>query len=145
MIPIKATFDAVGAGAGMSWPVFGILLPSLGLAVGGGGAIFMGSTAGLLFLLISLPIFYFSYTTLTEEKKLLNAKIDKNLMKLNDELGYYLQISYRQFLADQTDEIFTSGDFLTFLKQKLTSNPETSKTTYLLMLNHLLKSPTQNK
>ncbi|ASQ46566.1 hypothetical protein [Legionella clemsonensis] len=68
-------FEGLGTGAGVAWPLFGILFSTLSMGVGGAFALSLGSACSVLFLLISIPIFYFSYQKFEEEEKKLNDKL----------------------------------------------------------------------
>lgn len=76
MSVIKSFLDGVGSGAGVAWPLFGILTSSVGLAAGSAWVIAAGSVSGLLFCGISAAIFYFSYTSACNKNKSLLNKVE---------------------------------------------------------------------
>lgn len=98
MASLKATFEGIGTGGGVAWPLFGILFPTLGLAVGGALTVIIGSTIGVLFLAVCLPVFYLSYKNSSKEEKALRAKLSNDRKLFNEEISNYLQSIFKEYL-----------------------------------------------
>ncbi|MDP1601799.1 MAG: hypothetical protein Q8M03_00870 [Legionella sp.] len=99
MASLKATFDGIGTGGGVAWPLFGILFSTLGLAVGGTLTIIIGSTVGVLFLAVCLPVFYLSYKNSSKEEQALRAKLKEDREGLNKGMFSYLQSIFDEYLC----------------------------------------------
>ena len=78
----KPFFEGLGTGSGVAWPLFGILFSTLSIGVGSTFALTLGSICSVLFMLISLPIFYSSYTHSQDEENKLNGKLSAVLNTL---------------------------------------------------------------
>ena len=97
----RSLFDGIGAGAGVAWPLFGIVSSVLSLGVGGSLAISLGSVCCIVFLAVSIPVFYFAYKKSKEETKQLDEKLTTHLFNFIDTL-------HKAYLANKTeDESFT--------------------------------------
>lgn len=75
MHKFNSTFGGIGTGAGVAWPLFGILSSALSLGVGGTFAISLGCICGFLFLAVSIPVFYISYKRANAVELKLDQKI----------------------------------------------------------------------
>lgn len=82
----KSLFAGLGTGAGVAWPLFGIVSSALSLALGGLTVVGFGAACSLLFLLICLPVFYFSYRQEKQQKEQSEAKFVKASQELVDNL-----------------------------------------------------------
>ncbi|CEK10071.1 hypothetical protein [Legionella hackeliae] len=71
---IRPFFEGIGTGAGVAWPIFGIVTSTLSLGSGGTTAVALGAFCSSLFLIVSVPIFYFSYQNYKNEENKLNNK-----------------------------------------------------------------------
>ncbi|KTD45564.1 hypothetical protein Lrub_2361 [Legionella rubrilucens] len=82
----KSLFASLGTGAGVAWPLFGIVSSALSLAIGGLSVVGFGAACALLFLIIGLPVFYFSYRQEKQQQEQLEAKFVKGIEELVDTL-----------------------------------------------------------
>jgi hypothetical protein len=82
----KSTFDAIGTGAGVAWPSFGILASALSLGIGGAAMATLGSVCCGLFLLVGLRVFYLAYKKSSLEESRLNEKLTSHLSCFIDQL-----------------------------------------------------------
>jgi hypothetical protein len=80
---LKPSLDGIGTGAGVAWPLFGILSSTLGLTAGSTVVLITGSIAALLFCLVSGTIFYLSQKNEDNEEKIIAAKFEKRKFGLN--------------------------------------------------------------
>lgn len=72
---LKSIFSAIGTGAGVAWPLFGVLSSSLSFRVGGLTTIGLGSLCSILFFTISLPVFWISFQNTKKRNKQLMNKL----------------------------------------------------------------------
>ncbi|ARH01126.1 hypothetical protein [Legionella micdadei] len=117
MSVFKPVFDAVGTGAGVAWPLFGILSSALSLGIGGAAMAGLGSVCCGLFLLVGLRVFYLSYKKSKAEEAQLNDKLHKNLSGFIDRL-------YNCYLEEDT-----SLNFPDYLNSSNLDREETSNRT----------------
>jgi hypothetical protein len=93
---IRSYFDGVGTGAGVAWPSFGIMASVLSVGVGGTLAITLGTICCLIFLAVSIPVFYLSYKKISLEEKQLNNKVNLKLMTfIDNHYQNYLNTAYQ--------------------------------------------------
>lgn len=102
---LKSCFDGIGTGAGVAWPLFGIIASALSLGVGGALAIILGSICCFLFLAVSIATFYISYKKFKQDSLLLKEQLYPCMFLFLDNL-------YQQFLKLPPKNGFTFKDFL---------------------------------
>jgi hypothetical protein len=131
---IKATFDGIGAGGGVAWPLFGILFSTLGLAAGATLTVIIGLTAGFLFLAVCLPAFYLSYKNSSREDHALREKLTKRRELLNNAVFNYLQSLYEQHLntfAGSIDDV-ESNELIKFITDQIVKDYQTNNKSFFL-------------
>lgn len=101
MSVFKPAFDAIGTGAGVAWPLFGILSSALSLGIGGVAMVSLGSICCGLFLIVGIPVFYLSY----KKNKLEEMRLNK---KLNTHLLNFMERLYRCYIEEATQLDFSS-------------------------------------
>ncbi|KTD16154.1 hypothetical protein [Legionella jordanis] len=88
---LKSSFDGIGTGAGVAWPLFGILSSSLGLAAGSVLTIVAGSIASLLFCAVAGLVFYISLNNARQAEKKAEEKLKLKIEELCELTYFYLQ------------------------------------------------------
>ncbi|WED42051.1 hypothetical protein [Legionella cardiaca] len=106
---IRPFFEGIGTGAGVAWPLFGIISSSLSLGIGSAFALTLGLICSSIFLLVSIPVFYLAYQRFQEEEKKLNDKFLGLLKKLT--------LKSKQFLDECSQE-----DLLRIIGEKSEQN-----------------------
>lgn len=91
MTLFKAVFNGIGSGAGVAWPLFGIVFTVIGGAVGSILSFAMGGVALGLFLAVTLSIGVFSYRQMKQDEHELQQTITKNENKLLGLIDQYLK------------------------------------------------------
>ncbi|CDZ76543.1 hypothetical protein BN59_00817 [Legionella massiliensis] len=101
---LKSTFSSIGSAAGVAWPIFGIVSASLGLA--GPMVVALGTGCGLLFVLVSIPVFYILYRNALEERNKIDEKLSRNLL-------LFLENSHAAYLNNyRANRTASPGHFL---------------------------------
>ncbi|QRN04643.1 hypothetical protein GH742_12610 [Legionella sp. MW5194] len=129
----KSLFASLGTGAGVAWPLFGIVSSALSLAIGGLSVVGFGAACSLLFLIIGLPVFYISYQQEKQQQEQLEAKFVKAIQELVDNL-------YAAFLLNG------HSDYVKFVQgwlRKRTDFPKRLEPLLLIMLSKMNKSGTK--
>lgn len=101
MYILKSIGDGIGTAAGVAWPTFGILSSIVGLALGGLGAIWLGAFTMGLFLLVGLPVAYWSYQNYRKEKNSLAIKLNEQKNKTTTLFRNYFSCILKQYLFKQ--------------------------------------------
>ncbi|PJE08615.1 hypothetical protein [Legionella sp.] len=123
----KSTFDAIGTGAGVAWPSFGILSSALSLGIGGAAMAALGSVCCGLFLLVGMRVFYLAYKKSRLEESQLNKKLTIHLSRFIDQLhdcylnreeqmDFYTYLSHFD-LNDSDRQLNLQVQFLVFIKK----------------------------
>ncbi|WP_133129292.1 hypothetical protein [Legionella yabuuchiae] len=126
---IRSTLDGVGTGAGVAWPLFGILTSSLGIAAGSTVALATGSIASVLFCGICCGIFLISYQNALKQNTAASEKINKYIKRLNIEVNQLLEDSYQGYLAHcklESKEV-NAHDALSYINSRLNSKIRAAK------------------
>jgi hypothetical protein len=105
---LKSYFDGIGTGAGVAWPLFGIIASAVSLSVGGLLTVILGTICSVLFLLVSAATFYISYRRSEGEERKLKLKLYENLIDFLDEL--------------HREAVECNQDFITFLNHWKVNN-----------------------
>lgn len=87
---LKSLGDGVGTAAGVAWPIFGVTLGSLGLAIGGISAIILGAISIAVFLLVAIPVTCWSYQNYLKEKNELLTKLQEKKQRMRQSLRTHL-------------------------------------------------------
>jgi hypothetical protein len=110
----RSAFNGIGTGAGVAWPLFGIVFSVLGGSIGGLLSLTLGAISIGLFLAITLSIFYFSYEEMRNNALRMEEQLQKNQKKLWADINNYINSIYENFL-NQTEE----DDFINYLKKMI--------------------------
>lgn len=114
---IKPLGDGIGTAAGVAWPTFGIIFGTLGLTIGASTtAIALGSVSGGLFVLVLLPITYWSYKNSKEEKEKLQQEIRDQKNQISEFLFAYLLSTLRRCLFNNKEKKINEIDKLILIK-----------------------------
>lgn len=108
---LKSVFAGIGTGSGVAWPLFGIVSSALSLGIGGTLVISVGSICCVLFLAVSIPVFYIAYKKIMQEERLLNDKLKSNLLNFIDNL-------HHAYLADKESNYHFRDYVNTWLMQE---------------------------
>lgn len=95
---LKSLGDGIGTAAGVAWPTFGIIFGTLGLSSGAATAIALSSISIGLFLLVFLPITYWSYKSYLKENKKLRSALQKQIDQAHEHMLHYLIAILRKCL-----------------------------------------------
>lgn len=109
---LKSLFDSIGTAAGVAWPLFGIIASTLSFIIGGVIALHVGLICCLLFLSVSIPVFYISYNTNKALNEKLQRKFSLNLINFLDAFHqhYLQQNSQKSFLDCLMDWASQQGE-----------------------------------
>src|SRR4051812_896686 len=89
----RAAFNGIGSGAGVAWPLFGIVFSLIGGPIGSCLSLALGIVSSLLFLSISLSIFYISFKeTKDQEEKFCRAYLKHQRKLIHSMRAYILSI-----------------------------------------------------
>lgn len=97
---IKSSLDALGTGAGVAWPFFGLVSSALGLAAGSAGAMLTGSVACVMFCTVFTATFFISYQQATDEMREAQNKDLETSETLKIHLMNYLSDIHRLFQSE---------------------------------------------
>ena len=97
----KSVLNGVGSGAGVAWPLFGIVFTVFGGAVASLFSLTLGIISISLFFAVGIPIFYFSYQEMKNEEGRFQEQLDKNQQKLLTDIQEYLNSIYRYALHEK--------------------------------------------
>ncbi|HLB42385.1 MAG TPA: hypothetical protein VJN02_05980 [Gammaproteobacteria bacterium] len=106
---LKSLGDGIGTAAGVAWSIFGIVFGTLGLTIGTSMiAIILGCISVGLFLLVCLPITYWSYKNHLKE----NNEVQRTLQEQEDKLcellfNYLLAISKKILIRNKYINVTT--------------------------------------
>ncbi|CAM3052325.1 Uncharacterised protein [Legionella steigerwaltii] len=87
---LKSALNAIGSGAGVAWPLYGIVFSVLGGAVASFFSLTFGIISISLFFAVGIPIFYFSYQEMKKNEEIFQAQLDKNQQKLLTDIQEYI-------------------------------------------------------
>ncbi|HHF0524785.1 TPA: hypothetical protein ACTUT5_003359 [Legionella anisa] len=116
MVYFKSIINGIGTGAGVAWPMFGIVFSVVGASIGGLVSFALGGVAIALFMMISTAIFYLSYQKAQEEEQRSQTLLQKNEQKLMEFVNEYIYniyksyqltaktIPFKAFLSSQLDQ-----------------------------------------
>jgi hypothetical protein len=93
----KSIINGVGTGAGVAWPLFGIVFSVAGASVGGLLSFTLGGIAATLFLTVCAAVFYLSYEHAQEEQQKLQILLQKNEQKLIEFINEYIKTMDKQY------------------------------------------------
>lgn len=65
---LKSGFAGIGTASGVAWPFFGLIVSIFVLTTGGGFALALGAVSAVLFVLVSIPVFYWTYQHFKKKK-----------------------------------------------------------------------------
>jgi hypothetical protein len=116
---LKPYFDGIGTGAGVAWPLFGIIASAIGLGVGGSLAIILGSTCGLIFFIVAGVTCYISHKKFKDEEKTLKRKLYTNLLLFINNL--YVAASkenrtFEDYINDWASDDLLQVNLVNFIK-----------------------------
>ncbi|VEB34104.1 hypothetical protein [Legionella cherrii] len=97
----KSVLNGIGSGAGVAWPLFGIVFTLFGGAVASLFSLTLGIISISLFFAVGIPIFYFSYQEMKNEEGRFQEQLDKNQQKLLTDIQDYLNSIYRFALHEK--------------------------------------------
>ncbi|MDR3504168.1 MAG: hypothetical protein P4L79_16490 [Legionella sp.] len=99
----KSIINGVGTGAGVAWPLFGIVFSVVGASIGGLLSLTLGGIATTLFLTICAAVFYLSYQQSQEEQQQFQIRLQKNEQKLIEFINEYINTMDKKYqLTDKT-------------------------------------------
>ncbi len=151
---MRSTLDGVGTGAGVAWPLFGIITSSLGIAAGSTIALATGSVASLLFCGICCGTFLISYQNALKQNSMASEKVTKYVNKLNAQIHQLLEDGYQRYLAHSQlhSKAVDPEEALQFMlgwikfKIKKSKSPTPLHSPYLLnLLEDLIEQEKSNK
>ncbi|WP_133137665.1 hypothetical protein [Legionella rowbothamii] len=103
MALFKSIINGVGTGAGVAWPLFGIVSSVAGTSIGGLLSFTLGGIAITLFLTTCAAVFYLSYQQSQEEQQKLQMLLKKNEQKLMEFINEYIKTIDKKYqLTDKT-------------------------------------------
>ncbi|MFA6303616.1 MAG: hypothetical protein WC627_10880 [Legionella sp.] len=106
MILYRSFLNGIGTGAGVAWPLFGIVFALLGGAIGGYLSLALGIVCITLFLVVSIAIFYFSYQDMKSKDVAFQDNLNKNKHKLSRTINDYLQKIHERYLKQDVQPNF---------------------------------------
>lgn len=138
---IKSSLDAIGSGAGVAWPFFGIVFSSLGLVAGSTVALVTGSIAGFLFCAVAGGIFYLSYQNIQNKQKSLQEKKATAQTSLDEFINAYLQAINHEYEVncDHEKQFYTKEKASKYINEQISSHLQTVDPA-VMPLMHLLLS-----
>ncbi len=114
MIMFRSAFNGIGSAAGVTWPLFGITFTLLGGTIGGVLSLALGSVCISLFVAMGLAICFFAYRDMNNTKQQLQNQLQKNEVKLLDDMDNYIACLKKKYTSSSMEV-----DFNTYLKLKL--------------------------
>jgi len=101
MTLFKSSVNGIGTGAGVAWPLFGIVFGAIGGTIGSPVSLMLGLGSVILFFTVTLSVTYFSYKDAknAQSKDAKNAQretqssIEKNQNKLVERIESYLALN----------------------------------------------------
>lgn len=97
MAIFKSIINGIGTGAGVAWPLFGIVFNVIGASIGGLFSFTLGGITIGLFMTLSVAIFYLSYQKTQEEQQHSQALLQKNEQKLIEFINEYINMIYKNY------------------------------------------------
>jgi hypothetical protein len=145
---LKSLGDGIGTAAGVAWPTFGIIFGTLGLSTGAATAIALSSISIGLFLLVFLPITYWSYKSYLKENKKLRHVLQEQRDQAHEHMLHYLISILRKCLLKNKIKHVSDLDQSTLIQHLQDEiNADIGTNNYMPQikecLNHLLND-TQN-
>lgn len=138
MLYIRSLFNAIGSGAGVAWPMFGIVFAVLGGTVASALSLALGGAAIALFSATAIGIYYFSSQATKEQLIRSQKRLEKNQQKLALDLEDYLQSI--QFYFTQQHNIKESHRYIQHILQcdlaRVAQQDSTSPLFHLLTFVH---------
>lgn len=137
---IKSSLDGIGTGAGVAWPLFGILSSTLGLVAGSSVALVTGSAASILFCFVSGVIFLMSYQNTIKKEASLQTKINNAQKDLHMLINDYLRnifITY-QFYSKKNKSKPTEKEAIQFITKQIDLDLTFCKDDFQMNLRSLL-------
>lgn len=119
MVSIKSVLDAVGSSGGVAWSIFNTLFATLGLATGGGITGLIGLLSCILFLVVGIPTFYFSYQEEKQNSEELKQLLEQRMYIVSAYLGAYVQGILKQYYAENKDHNFEKDEFIFYLQNTI--------------------------
>ena len=99
----KSIINGIGTGAGVAWPLFGIVFSVVGASMGGLLSFTLGGIAVSLFLTTCATVFYLSYQQSQKEQQRFQALLQKNEQKLMEFINEYIHVMDKKYqLTDKT-------------------------------------------
>lgn len=98
MLWLKSLVNGIGTGAGVAWPLFGIVFTLLGGLIGGSVSLVLGGISLCLFSAVALAIFYFSYQEMKNNEQQIQEQFNKNEQKLVGDINAYIQSLHNCYL-----------------------------------------------
>ncbi|WP_454781531.1 hypothetical protein [Legionella sp. WA2022007384] len=118
MLLFKSVLNGVGSGAGVAWPLFGIVFAILGGSIANFFSLALGVISISLFFGIGGSIFYFSYQEMQANEQLFQEQLQKNQQKLLTDIHEYIEIIRRYCSYTQNSECFNDA-FIRILNMDL--------------------------
>lgn len=117
---LKSLGEGIGTAAGVAWPLFGIMFGVLGTTIGGPTAIVLGTILSGLFLLVAIPITYWSYNSYLEEKNKLQRQLDEQENVFCENIIHYLlSLTREHWFANKRNELNHLPPYLSVQEIKL--------------------------
>ncbi|KTC75350.1 hypothetical protein Lbir_0495 [Legionella birminghamensis] len=116
---LKSGFAGIGTASGVAWPFFGLIVSIFVLTTGGGFALALGAVSAVLFVLVSIPVFYWTYQHFKKKEDKLAERFIKYSQEFSDQLSQLIahaQLAYQK--QCETEPEFNQ-DFYSFLKRRL--------------------------
>lgn len=112
MALLKPALDGIGSASGVAWPIFGIVSSALSFSTSSTASFILGSLCSTLFLLVSLPIIYFSFQKAKQQQLTLNKKQENfETILLSNLVELFATVK-------QSETLSLESNFSKFLKKK---------------------------
>lgn len=85
----KSFISGIGTGAGVAWPMFGLIFNALNNPVGSTSALILGSITSSIFLLVAFPVAYFSYQLADKSDQQAQKRLLENKEKLINDINIF--------------------------------------------------------
>ncbi|HRD69230.1 MAG TPA: hypothetical protein PK657_03730 [Legionella sp.] len=93
MTLFKSSVNGIGTGAGVAWPLFGIVFGAIGGTIGSPVSLMLGLGSVILFFTVTLSVTYFSYKDAKNAQRETQSSIEKNQNKLVERIESYLALN----------------------------------------------------
>lgn len=132
MLWFKSLLNGIGTGAGVAWPLFGIVFTLLGGLIGGSVSLVLGCISLCLFSAVALAIFYFSYQEMKSNDQQIQEQFKKNEQKLVGDINAYIQSIHNCYL--NTNALDFNDYFKCRLHRDLEEAQDSNSSLYQILL-----------